>query len=471
VGRWPTKYVIGLTGNIAMGKSTIRKMLEHLGAYTIDADGLAHQVMVPDAPAYRPVIDWFGRWIVGADGKIDRAKLGAVAFSHPEALSRLEAITHPIVGQGIDTLIRRASQPVVVVEAIKLVDGFLAEQVDTIWVVDTAPQVQLERLMKRGMTEADARKRIASQNPQRDKLAKADVVISNNGTPQDAFVQVEREWRKILAARGLTIAQDQGVTVRIPARATQTTTMPVVPPMPPTPPASPAVASPSRATSSAAAVAPVPPMPAPAAPAPISPVPSSRPMTPAAATPAPNMPAAFAPTPATAVPAAPADTSISVTIKRGSYTTAEQIAQIINKFTGKTLTRMDVMTSFGQKAYLLAEMEGRIVGLAGFQVENLITRMDEFILLPGTPQLELAEALILAVEEKSKELQSEIGLMFLNTAAVPTVGNVFLKLEYQKMELDAIKVPAWREAAEESQPPNAALYAKKLRAERVLKPL
>src|SRR5258707_60318 len=154
-----------------MGKSLVRKMFEHLGAYTIDADGLAHQVMAPGAPAYWPVIDTFGKWILDKDNRIDRSKLGAVAFAHPEALTRLEALTHPIVGKGIDTLISRAPQPVVVVEAIKLVDGTLGQQVDSIWVVDTAPHIQLNRLVsKRGMPEYEARKRIDTQNPQRDKL-------------------------------------------------------------------------------------------------------------------------------------------------------------------------------------------------------------------------------------------------------------------------------------------------------------
>src|SRR5436853_4668864 len=96
VGRWANKYVIGLTGNIGMGKSLVRKMAEHLGAYTIDADGLAHQVMAPGAPAYIPVLETFGKWIMDSEKRIDRGKLGAVAFSHPEALARLEALTHPI---------------------------------------------------------------------------------------------------------------------------------------------------------------------------------------------------------------------------------------------------------------------------------------------------------------------------------------------------------------------------------------
>ena len=110
MGRWENKYVIGLTGNIATGKSLVRRMLEHLGAYTLDADGLAHQAMAPGAPAYKPVVTTFGTWILDAEHRIDRTKLGAVVFAHPDALNRLEAITHPVVGQAIDTLIQRDAQ-------------------------------------------------------------------------------------------------------------------------------------------------------------------------------------------------------------------------------------------------------------------------------------------------------------------------------------------------------------------------
>src|SRR5260221_5470581 len=123
VGRWANKYVIGLTGNIGMGKSLVRKMLEHLGAYTIDADGLAHQVMAPGAPAYAPAIETFGKWILDAQNRVDRTKLGAVVFSHPEALARLEAMTHPIVRQGIDTLVRRAKHPLRATEALSPLEG------------------------------------------------------------------------------------------------------------------------------------------------------------------------------------------------------------------------------------------------------------------------------------------------------------------------------------------------------------
>jgi hypothetical protein len=144
---------------------------------------------------------------------------------------------------------------------------------------------------------------------------------------------------------------------------------------------------------------------------------------------------------------------------------------LINQSTGKNLSRMDIMTSFGEKSYMLTEFDGKIVGTAGFTVDNLITRMDEFVIIPDAVQTQVAEALIVAVENASKELQSEVGFMYLPKNSSESIAQVFLRLGYQKMELDQIKVPAWREAAEESQPIGTNIFAKRLRAERVLKPL
>jgi dephospho-CoA kinase len=165
--RWPGKTVIGVTGNIATGKSIVRRILEHVGAFGIDADGLAHRAMSPGAPAYQPILDTFGRWILASDGQIDRDKLGKVVFNDPDALARLEALTHPIVSQVIDLLVKRASQKVVVIEAIKLFEAGLAQHCDSVWVIDAPEDVQIKRLVQqRKMTEPEARMRVAAQPPQ-----------------------------------------------------------------------------------------------------------------------------------------------------------------------------------------------------------------------------------------------------------------------------------------------------------------
>lgn len=195
---WPGKYVIGLTGNIATGKSVVRKMLEHLGAYGVDADALGHRAIARGAPGYQAVIAAFGRWILGPDGQIDRSRLARIVFNDPEALEHLEAVVHPLVRGAIDLLVRRSVQPVVVIEAIKLLEGPLREACDTVWVSYAPVEVQLQRLMeKRGMSEEAARLRMIVQPPQEVKLAAADVVIQNEGSFETTWDQVEAAWEKI----------------------------------------------------------------------------------------------------------------------------------------------------------------------------------------------------------------------------------------------------------------------------------
>ena len=120
-----------LTGNIATGKSVVRRMLEHLGAYTIDADALSHRAIARGAPGYQPTVETFGKFILDASGEIDRAKLGRLVFSDPDALKQLETIVHPLVEHAIDLMIRRATQHVIVIEAIKLLEGKLVRECDS----------------------------------------------------------------------------------------------------------------------------------------------------------------------------------------------------------------------------------------------------------------------------------------------------------------------------------------------------
>jgi dephospho-CoA kinase len=195
---WPGKYVIGLTGNIATGKSVVRKMLEHLGTYGIDADALSHRVIALGSPGYKPVVEAFGKWVLAPDGQIDRAKLGRLVFADPEALAQLESIVHPFVRQALDILIRRTQQKVVVIEAIKLLEGDLAEHCDSIWVTYAPQEMQIARLMqKRGLSEAFARQRITAQSPQEKKTAAAAVVIQNDGSFEATWQQVYTAWQQL----------------------------------------------------------------------------------------------------------------------------------------------------------------------------------------------------------------------------------------------------------------------------------
>ena len=201
-------YLIGLTGNIATGKSLVGRMLGELGAHVIDADALVRDLQRQGTLVYAAIVAEFGPNILRADGEIDRDKLGAQVFSDPEALDRLEAIVHPAVGLEIE---RRLSdlgrthltpdlRTVAVVEAIKLIEAGLHKRCNALWVVTSRPEVQLERLMRtRGLSEADARLRIEAQASQSEKAALADVLIENNGTLEGLREQVRRHWDQLSA--------------------------------------------------------------------------------------------------------------------------------------------------------------------------------------------------------------------------------------------------------------------------------
>ena len=195
--RYPEKYIIGLTGNIAVGKSLALTMLQELGAATIDADRVAHQVMRKGEAAYADIVAAFGDGILGADGEIERSALGAIVFADPAELRRLESITHPAVRRQIDGMIRAAAEEVIVIEAIKLLEGELKGAVDAVWVVNAAPETQLRRLLhERGMRAAEAEGRMALQNSQAEKLRAADVVIENEGDIAGLRAQVARAWQQ-----------------------------------------------------------------------------------------------------------------------------------------------------------------------------------------------------------------------------------------------------------------------------------
>lgn len=188
-------YLIGLTGNIACGKSTVRKMLTDLGAATLDADLLVHELYEPGDPVYRQVLDEFGPGILGMDAIIDRRRLGAKVFGDPAALQRLEAITHPAVIARQWAWVARQTAPVAVIEAVKLIESGAADRCDAVWLVTCPPDEQRRRLCTRpGMNEAEADRRLAAQPPLAPRLARATLVIDNGGTPDDTRTQVAQAW-------------------------------------------------------------------------------------------------------------------------------------------------------------------------------------------------------------------------------------------------------------------------------------
>ncbi len=310
MSRWPGKYVIGLTGNIATGKSVVRKMLEHLGAYSIDADTLSHRAIARGAPGYQPVIDTFGRWVLDAEGQIDRAKLGKLVFTDPEALAKLEAIIHPLVRQAVDVMVKRAAQSVVVIEAIKLLEGELKDACDAIWVTDAPQEVQVRRLVeKRGLSPEEALQRVQAQNAQDIKKQAAHVIINNSGAMEETWKQVQAAWK----------------TIGAPSAAPAET--------------------------------------------------------------------------------APQVSAEDLSVVRGRPRDSAAIAELITTLSGgaKQVTADDVMDAFGEKAFMLLKQADKPVGVAGWQVENLVSRTTDFFLAPGLPLEPALRMLVHEIEKASAD--------------------------------------------------------------------
>ncbi len=194
-------YLIGLTGNIACGKSTVLAMLRERGAAVIDADQVTRQVQQPGEPVYQQIVEAFGETIlVEPGGPINRQRLGAIVFSDPQALRRLEQIVHPAVHARILAWLDDAATyaRVAVIDAVKLLEAGWKQVCDAVWVVTCTPDQQLRRLMEtRGMSESEARMRIVAQPPQESRVAQADVVIDNSGALDATRAQVDAAWGRI----------------------------------------------------------------------------------------------------------------------------------------------------------------------------------------------------------------------------------------------------------------------------------
>lgn len=192
----PFVLVVGLTGGIGSGKSSVSARLSERGAVVVDADLIAREVVEPGGPAYQPVVDRFGPGVVAPDGRIDRPALANVAFSDPDALADLNAITHPAVGAVIvERLAAEADTDHVVVLDVPLLVESARRDSAAVIVVDCPEEAALERLVaQRGISEDDVRRRMAAQASREERLARADFVVDNSGSRRHLDAEVDRLW-------------------------------------------------------------------------------------------------------------------------------------------------------------------------------------------------------------------------------------------------------------------------------------
>ena len=313
-----------------------------------------------------------------ADGQIDRLKLGRLVFSDDEALVQLEEVIHPLVREAIDILVRRSQQNVIVIEAIKLIESGLAGVCDLVWVTYAPQDQQIKRLtQKREMSEFSARQRMAAQSTQEEKIARADVVIRNEGSFEDTWNQVMAGWDLLVPTTDEEEAQ-----------------------------------------------------------------------------------------------AAIAATTGEVSVQRARPREAAEIAGLISYFSNgqRTPSRDDIMAAFGEKAFLLLKIDGQVLGMVGWKVENLVARIDDIYMDSSLYFPDAMGTMMGQVERFSRELQCEISLVFL-PSELENQASGLLALGYQPKTGKDLGVRAWEEAAQELMPAGTIMLFKQLRKDRVLRPV
>ena len=197
-----TAFVVGLTGPMGAGKSTVAAMLRELGAKVLDADALVHDEQLRGTVGYSAIVQTFGTKILGEDKEIDRSKLGAEVFGDPAKLRRLEQILHPrVIARVLEARSMLPAEAVLVVEAIKLLDGDLRKACDRIWVVVAPRKTMLERLATRGIGEREAELRLTQQHTEEEFRKAADAVIVNDGVREKLRESVRDAWLELRRAK------------------------------------------------------------------------------------------------------------------------------------------------------------------------------------------------------------------------------------------------------------------------------
>lgn len=191
--------ILGLTGNIASGKSTVARELERRGAVVVDADQLAREVVTPGSDALRQLVEVWGDEILQADGQLDREMMGRKVFADSQARKQLNEIVHPAIARlSVQRLqqLRQENHPLIIYEAPLLYEAGAQTRVDKVLVVTVTPEVQMQRLLARdGLDETQARQRMESQMPQEQKVALADYCIDNSCNWAQTLEQIDELWK------------------------------------------------------------------------------------------------------------------------------------------------------------------------------------------------------------------------------------------------------------------------------------
>lgn len=193
-----SRFILGVTGNIATGKTTVVKMLVEKGAHHIDSDVVYHELIAPGQPLLATLVEHFGDEILSDDGALDRKALGAIVFSDSKKLGELDTLTHPTILAEVDRRAFSIEDGVVILDAVKLIESGHYEVCDAVWLITAPEEIQVQRVIERNnVDETEAHRRVAAQPPLGPKRAVADLEIVNDGSLEELRQKVDAAWDEL----------------------------------------------------------------------------------------------------------------------------------------------------------------------------------------------------------------------------------------------------------------------------------
>jgi dephospho-CoA kinase len=402
------KVIIGLTGNIATGKSAVMRLAREAGALTIDADNIVHELMDRDKPLQEAIAAEFTSRVRKADGRIDRDLLGQLVFADADQLALLESIVHPAVRREVDKRILESDASYVMIEAIKLLEGDMPQACHQVWVTRCDRQKQLERLrVCRGMETSAAASRIKAQGAQEEKIAFADVVIDTNGLMRDTQAQFEVAWGRLPvpgqaeAKARLDITQ---TPVRRPLPKTETTT-----------------------TLTETAVEP-----------------ESTNVT-------------------DLTPLEMGDAPEDLQVRRARPNDIPSILLLIQQFSGGAIKmkRADVLAALSERGYFIGQVGSEITTVVGWKIDSQVGRVEEIYIHPPEMIGVTGTAVIQEIQKSAYGHLCQIIVAFIPNSAPDDLRRLFLAHGYAPMERSEM-ANNWKEAIDESQPEDSTYLVKVL---------
>ncbi len=423
---WPDKYIIGLTGNIATGKSAVMRLAAEQGALTIDADQVVHEILAGDPEMQAAIAVAFGAEVRYPDGRINRRALAEIVFNDPDDLNDLEKMLHPAVRDEINRRLDESYHAIVFVEAIKLLEGPLAAMCQEIWVTRCDEKVQMTRLrVCRGLDAKAAAARIQAQPPQAEKVAMADIVIETNSymrVTEDRFraawSRIPEQHREELVRRNAEKLQERASQ----QASTKAAAQPAAQPMQ-------RLSKDSLKSLDLSGVEK--PEPAPAA------------------EPEPKRPE-------------------GLETRRARPSDIPSILLHIQKATDGAvkMKRTELLMSFGERSYFIGQIGAEISVIIGFSIDSQVTRIDQTFIHPIDQAMVTGTAVLAEIYQSAFSHLCQLIAAFLPEDAPEAIRQMYDDQGYVTADKESLP-KAWQRAIDESQPENTYFLLNILQPDRL----